>query len=84
MKTYTVYYYNDNHERYQTGIIFESQFGAVYHARRIRDSYGYQTEVMDNETGAILAYFDTLDRSFIDENDIEPDARKLAALVEEC
>lgn len=84
MTTYSVNYYDDQRVTHTVQFIFQSQFAAVYHARRIRDSYGYQTDVIDNNTGAILVYFDTLGRSFVDEHDIEPDARKIAALEDDC
>ena len=77
--TYYVIYYVDK-KPIEFAFSFESQFGACYKARMIRDAYGYATDVMDRETGAIIAIFEPNGRNFVDELDIEPDARKIAAL----
>lgn len=77
--TYYVTYYVDK-KSVKFSFAFESQFGACYKARMIRDAYGYATDVTESETGAILAIFEPNGRNFVDELDIEPDARKIAAL----
>ena len=57
MKQYAVNYYID-HKSYNFGMVFETAFGAVYTARSIYDRHGLPTDVMDCETGEIIAIFD--------------------------
>ncbi len=56
LEKYYVYYYVNNMQ-YRFEFCFESLFAAVYKARAIYDSYGYATDVVDGNTGEILAMF---------------------------
>lgn len=57
MKQYAVNYYID-HKSYNFGMVFETAFGAIYTARSIYDRHGLPADVMDCETGEIIAIFD--------------------------
>lgn len=77
--TYYVTYYVDK-KPVEFAFAFESQFAACYKARMIRDAYGYATDVMEHETGGIIAIFEPNGRCFVAERDIDTDARKICAL----
>ena len=81
MMTYTVAFYEGNANRTAIDKTFTDQFSAIYDARMIRDAYGFNTDVMNNETGVIIAIFRTHDNDYIDKNEIEEDARKIATLA---
>lgn len=57
MEKYIVSYYVD-HKEYKFGLIFETPFGAIYTARSIFDRHGLSTDVVNRETGEVLAIFD--------------------------
>ena len=57
MKQYKVTYYI-NKTAYNFGMLFETAFGAIYTARSIYDRHGLAADVMDCETGEIIAIFD--------------------------
>ena len=57
MKQYVVSYYID-HKEHKFGLTFETAFGAIYTARSIFDRHGLATDVMNPETGEVIAIFD--------------------------
>lgn len=57
MKQFVVSYYID-HKEHKFGFTFETAFGAIYTARSIFDRHGLATDVMDPETGEVIAIFD--------------------------
>lgn len=76
--TYYVTYYID-HQPKEFAFTFKSQLAAIYKARMIRDAWGFATDVMQADTGEIIAWFDPDGHSYI-ADDIDEDARKIAAL----
>lgn len=64
---YQINYYNRDNRTLKYDFLFHSKWAALYHARRIRDSYGLRSDVMDKETGEILAIFNLNDEWVCDE-----------------
>lgn len=64
---YQINYYNNDNRTFKYDFLFQSKWAALYHARRIRDSYGFRSDVMNAETGEILAIFNHNDEWICDE-----------------
>ena len=76
MKQYQVCYYIDRNP-YTYGILFESLWAATFKARAIMECHGLAADVMDCETGEILAIFEPHGKVWT-QNEIAPEVRILA------
>lgn len=80
MKTYYITYYI-NRQPHEFAFTFHSQLAAIYKACMIRDVYGLAADVMEKDTGIILAILEPNGYNYIDENNIEPSAHELCNLA---
>ena len=71
------YWNNCKKETYE--YIFKSLWAALFKARAILDSYGMAAEVMDVETGAIMAYIPKDGAPYVD-SEVPKDLQNLIFL----
>lgn len=65
-----------NHKVYDYGFTFETVFGAIYTARSMFENRGIETDVMNSETGEVIAFF-FKDRVYISD-EIKMENEKMA------
>ena len=78
MKNYKVTYYINPETPYTYDFAFETLYGAIYTARSIFDRHGLVTDVMDCETGEILAIFEP--NNFYVADEVSAENKKLALI----
>ena len=76
MKQYQIHYYIDR-EPYRYDFIFNSLWAATFKARAIMECHGVAADVMDCETGEILAIFEPNGKIWT-QTEIVPEVRILA------
>jgi len=63
---YEIYYVDENGNYGKFAFAFHSAWAAICHGRSLRDDYNYNTDVIDNKTGVVIAYFTRTHNDYID------------------
>lgn len=72
---YEIYYVDENGNYGKLTYVFHSAWAAICHARTLRDGFNYNTDVIDNKTGVVIAYFTRTHIDYID-TDVKNDFSK--------